>query len=175
MVPLSGFVAIGGITFWDALARGSWGSRRLRIAAAAAVAVVALLPAAVFEAKVLADPAHASYPGLDQVQYVTATSAQTWLEPVAERIERGGGPFPVHIDLGSAYPWGLDLRLNGQVVGNARRFDVFGYGGPAQRARARYAISDGARSGVPPPGFRLILRIARADGGAVTRLYERAR
>ena len=175
MVPLSGFVALGGITVWDALARGAWGSPRLRLAVAAAAAVVALLPATLFEAKVLADPVHASYPGLDQVQYVTATSAQTWLEPFAERIQRGGGPYPVHIALGSAYPWGLDLRLNGQAVGDARRFDVFGYGRPAQRAEARYAISDGARSEIPPPGFKLILRIARTDGGAVTRLYERVR
>ena len=172
MVPLSGFVAIGGLAVWDAITGGSWGSRRVRIAAAAALAAVALLPAARFDAEVLADPAHASYPALDQVQYVTATSAQTWLEPVARRIELGGGPYPVRIDTGDGYPWGLDLRLNGATTRGARRFAVAN-GGAAERARARYAIRDGAPSDTPPPGFRLILRIARPDGGAVMRLYER--
>jgi hypothetical protein len=172
MVPLSGFVGIGGLAVWDALTGGSWGSPRARIAAAVAVAAVALVPAVRFDAAVLADPAHASYPALDQVQYVTATSAQTWLEPVAERIESGGGPYPVRIDTGNGYPWGLDLRLNGAAVRGERRFDVAN-GGRAELARARYAIRDGARSDTQPPGFRLILRIARPDGGAVMRLYER--
>jgi hypothetical protein len=175
LVPLSGLVALGWLAAWDALAGGSWAGRNVRIAVAAAATLLAVLPAARFEARVLADPVHASYPGLDHVQYVTATSAQAWLEPVAREIERRGGPYPVQIDFGSAYPWGLDLRLNGTAVGAQRRYHLFGDGQPAQLRSARYAITDGAAGDAPPrPGFRLIRRIARTDGGAVLRLYERS-
>jgi hypothetical protein len=173
-VPLSGFAAIGALAGWDAIAGGGWASPPVRRAAAVAAAVVAVLPAALFGARVLADPAHASYPGLDQVQYVTATSAQVWVDPVAREIERRGGPYPVHVDMGSAYPWGLELRLNGDAVGAVRPYDVFQNGTPAQRARARWFVSDGSQGTTrPPPGFTLVRRIARSDGGAVMRLYER--
>ena len=174
VVPLSGFAAIGALAGWDAIAGGSWASPPVRRAAAVAAAVLAVLPAGLFGARVLADPQRASYPGLDQVQYVTATSAQVWVGPVADEIERRGGPYPVHVDTGTAYPWGLELRLNGDAVGTRRRFDVFQNGTRAERARARWLISDGGDGAAPPPGFRLVRRIARSDGGAVMRLYERA-
>ena len=174
MVPLSAFVAIGALAVWDGIAAGSWARRGLRVATAVAVAAIALLPAARFEGRVLADPVHASYPGLDHVQYVTANSAQTWVVPVARRIERGGGPYPVHIDVGRGYPWGLDLELNGATYGSARRYDVFANGKPAERARARYFIRDGPGGLSVPPGFRLIWSYARSDGGAVMQLYERS-
>jgi 4-amino-4-deoxy-L-arabinose transferase-like glycosyltransferase len=174
VVPLSGLAAIGGLAGWDAIVGGSWASLPVRRSAAVAAALVAVLPAALFGARVLADPAHASYPGLDQVQYVTATSAQVWVDPVAREIERRGGPYPVHVDMGSAYPWGLELRLNGDAVGAVRRYDVFQNGRPAQRARARWFVSDGSDGTTRPPrGFRLVRRMARSDGGAVMRLYER--
>ena len=153
MVPLSGFVAIGALAAWDAIAGGSWARRGVRIAAAVALAAIALLPAARFDGRVLADPVHASYPGLDHVQYVTANSAQTWVVPVARRIEQGGGPYPVHIDVGRGYPWGLDLELNGATYGKARRYDVFANGKPAERARARYFIRDGPGGLSVPPGL----------------------
>lgn len=174
VVPLSGFAALGALAGWDAIAGGTWARPPVRRAAALAAALVALLPAALFGARVLADPAHASYPGLDQVQYVTATSAQIWVDPVAREIERRGGPYPVHIDTGSAYPWGLELRLNGDAVGSVRRYDVFQNGTAVERVRARWFVSDGGDGTTsPPPGFALRRRIARGEGGAVMRLYER--
>ena len=174
VVPLSGFAAIGALAGWDAIAGGAWASPPVRRTAAVAAAVVAVLPAALFGARVLADPERASYPGLDQVQYVTATSAQIWVDPVADEIERRGGPYPVHVDTGTAYPWGLELRLNGDAVGTKRRYDVFQNGTRAQRGRARWLISDGSDGATSPlPGFRLVRRIARSDRGAVMRLYER--
>jgi hypothetical protein len=174
VVPLSGFAAIGALAGWDAIAGGSWATLRVRRAAALAAAVVAVLPATLFGARVLADPARASYPALDQVQYVTATSAQVWVDPVAREIERRGGPYPVRVDMGSAYPWGLELRLNGDAVGRRRRYDVFQNGTRAQRAGARWFVSDGTGGTTRPlPGFTLVRSIARSDGGAVMRLYER--
>ena len=132
-------------------------------------APIALLPALLFNASVLANPADASYPGLDEHQYVTQQSALTLIGPLASAIERAGGPYPVRVDVGpyprrdDVGPWGLDLRLNGTTTGAARRFLVFAHGTPAQRESARWLISDGARSDAAPrPGFRLVLRLPRA-------------
>jgi hypothetical protein len=174
MVPLSAFAALGAVAAWDALVRGSWAGRGVRIAVAVAAAALALAPAARFELSVLTDPETAAYPGLDRVQYVTATSAQIWLDPVAEEIERAGGPYPVRIDVGpNGYPWGLDLRLNGADVGGSRRYDVYANATPQLHARARWLVRDGIGGPHAPAGFRLVRTIARPDGGAVMRLYER--
>jgi hypothetical protein len=139
-----------------------------------------LLPAARFDLDVLADPVHAGYPALDQDQYVTRPSALAPLAAVAREIERRGGPYPVTVDTGpypqriDVGPWGLDLLLNGAATPPHTRYRVFSHGSPAQLASARFLVSDGERTDAPPrPGFRLVSRIARADGGAVMRLYER--
>ena len=71
-----------------------------------------LTPAVRYEGEVLADPVHTPYPGADLEGYIWATSAQTWVDPVAREIERRGGPYPVRIEIVSGYTWGLDLRLN---------------------------------------------------------------
>ena len=79
--------------------------------------------------------------------------------------------YPERLDIG---PWGLDLFLNGNSIGPDVRYHVFVHGTPAQLASARYVITDGLHTDAPPrPGYRLIKRIARSDGGAVMRLYER--
>jgi 4-amino-4-deoxy-L-arabinose transferase-like glycosyltransferase len=174
IVPLSGFAAIGALAVWDRVLDAPWGRRSWRLGAACALAAVALVPATRFDASVLANPLDAHYPGTDGPGYVTATSAQTPLEGIARTIEGRGGPYPVHIDVGLGYPWGLDLRLNGAAVGKAHRYDVFSYGTPKQLAAARYVITDGLKTDAPPrPGFHLIRRIARDDGGAVMRLFAR--
>jgi 4-amino-4-deoxy-L-arabinose transferase-like glycosyltransferase len=180
MVPLAAFVALGACAVWDfILARFRNGGRARLVACA--VALAAVLPAAAFDVRVLSDPARAGYPGLDEQQYVTRPSALAPLAEVAHEIERRGGPYPVAIDVGP-YParidvgsWGLDLLLNGDRTGPGTRFRIFAHGTPAERATARYVISDGEPSNVSPrPGFRLIRRIARPDGGAVMRLYARS-
>jgi hypothetical protein len=174
IVPLSGFAAIGTLAAWDAVLAAPWGQRRWRIGACCALAAAALVPATRFDASVLANPAAAHYPGTDRAGYVTGITAETPIEGIARAIERRGGPYPVHIDVGHGYPWGLDLRLNGAAVGKAHRDDVFSYGTSEQRAQARFLVTDGPRRDTPPrPGFHLIGRIARSDGGAVMRLYER--
>ena len=73
----------------------------------------------------LADPVRTPIRAPTSMGYVAATSAQTWVEPVAGEIERRGGPYPVRIGIDARLPWGLDLRLNGTAVGAARRFEVF--------------------------------------------------
>ena len=174
MVPLSAFVALGGVAVWNGLSGRSLPYRSARIAVAAVLLLVAVSPALRYEGQVLADPVHTVYPGADLEGYVWATSAQTWVDPFAKEIERRGGPYPVHVDVVLGYTWGLDLRLNGAAVGSARRYDVFSGGTPAQRAGARYLVTDGARSDAPPrPGYHLVDRRARMLGGAVTRLYVR--
>ena len=174
MVPLSAFAALGIVTVWNTLVGGSWMHRGWRIAVAAVVVGVLLMPAMRYEGEVLADPVHTPYPGADLEGYIWATSAQTWVDPVAREIERSGGPYPVRIEIVSGYTWGLDLRLNGADVGSARRYDVFSAKTPGHPADARYLVTDGARSDAPPrPGYRLLMRRARFLDGAVARLYVR--
>ena len=145
---------------------------------------MALTPALSYESQVIADPVETPYPGADLMGFVAAISAQTWVDPVAQQIERRGGPYPVQIGVTRGYTWGLDLRLNGSAVGSQRRFDVIS-AVPAAMATsvtpargdaegARYLISDGAAGAAPPrPGYRLIFSKARPYSGFVTRLYER--
>jgi hypothetical protein len=179
LVPLAAFVALGAFDVWDRIL-GTWRNPAHARVVACAIAALALAPAVRFDASVLADPAHAGYPGLDEPQYVTRPSALAPLGTIASEIERRGGPYPVVIDTGpyplriDVGPWGLDLLLNGLRTGRAARYAVFSQGTPAQLAAARYLVSDGERTDAPPrPGFRLIRKVARADGGAVMRLYER--
>lgn len=181
IVPLAGFMALGGLEVWDRILRTWRNPAQARIVACAIVALT-LLPAARFDTHVLADPARADYPGLDEPQYVTRPSALAPLGEVADEIRRRGGPFPVVIDTGpypsriDVGPWGLDLHLNGLTTGRAARYVVVAHGTPAQRASARYLLSDGTATDAPPrPGFRLIRRIARNRDGAVMRLYVRER
>jgi 4-amino-4-deoxy-L-arabinose transferase-like glycosyltransferase len=174
IVPLSGFAAVGALAVWDRVVGAPWGRRSWRIGAACALAAVALVPATRFDASVLANPVDAHYPGTDGPGYTTATSAQTPIDAIAHAIESRGGPYPVHIDVGLGYPWGLDLRMNGEAFGNARRYDVFSYGTRKQKAAARYLVTDGLSTDAPPEaGFHLVLSSAREDGGAVMRLFER--
>ena len=182
MVPIAGFVVLGAQAFWDRIV-GSWrhGAATGRVAASAAV-LLTFLPALLLDTRVLVDPVHASYPGLDEDQYVTQPSALARIGVLAHEIERRGGPYPVQIDAGpypadrlDIGPSALDLLLNGTSVGPKARFHVFAHGTPAQLAAARYVVTDGERSDTPPrSGYRLIRRIPRSDGGAVMRLYVRA-
>ena len=180
VVPLAGFAALGALSVWDAILRLLQRTPVAR-AGACAAAAIAILPAALFNASVLADPIHASYPSLDGAQYVTQQSALSPLPAIARAIAAGGGPYPVLVDVGpypqrgDIGPWGLDLRLNGSATGAEARYRVFFHGTPAEVAGARYVVTDGARSNTPPrAGFTLIRRIARSDGGAVIRLFERS-
>ena len=166
IVPLSGFAALGALAIWDAVPARRGGAAP-RLVVACALAAAALVPATHFDASVLANPLDAKYPGTDGAGYVTATSAQSPLAGIARAIEAGGGPYPVHIDVGLGYPWGLDLRLNGAAFGKARRYDVFSYGTPKQLAGARYVVTDGsehrhpAARGLPPRAPRRAQRRRR--------------
>ena len=182
MVPLASFVVLGELALWGRVV-GRWrhGPRSGRIAAHTVV-LLTLVPAALFNLQVLADPVHATYPGKDEDQYVTSPGALPYLGAIVQEIERRGGPYPVQIDAGpypadrlDIGPYGLDLMLNGTKMGPDVRFRVFAHGTPARRAAARYVLTDGERSDAAPrPGLTLIRRIARSSGGAVMRLYVRS-
>ena len=182
MVPIAGFVVLGELALWSRVV-GSWrrGAASGRIAAGTVV-LATLLPAALFNLQVLADPVHAAYPGKDEDQYVKSPGALPYLGEIAQEIKSRGGPYPVQIDAGpypadrlDIGPYGLDLMLNGDKIGSNVRFRVVFHGTPAQRAAARYVLTDGEHSDAPPrPGLTLIRRIARSNGGAVMRLYVRS-
>ena len=94
IVPLAGFVALGALAVWDRVL-ATWQRRPLLARmAACSIVLVAVLPAARFDASVLVDPAHASYPGLDEPQYVTRPSALAPLGAIAREIEQRAGPIP---------------------------------------------------------------------------------
>ena len=123
IVPLAAFVAIGAFAAWDAVLARFPQRPRLGRAIASAGALAALLPALVFNASVLTDPASASYPGLDEHQYVTQQSALTRIGPLVRAIELGGGPYPVQIDVGP-YPRRDDVGPWGSTCASTARPSV---------------------------------------------------
>jgi hypothetical protein len=71
-----------------------WARRRLSVRAAAigcsTATALLLAPAAVLDGDVLADPAHAHYPGLDYWQYVAGWPSGVPWQPAAELIRQQG-------------------------------------------------------------------------------------
>jgi 4-amino-4-deoxy-L-arabinose transferase-like glycosyltransferase len=149
---------------------------RAALALTAVAALLVLLPALRLDWRLLAHPATADYPGLDE-KYVAGTA--------------GGAPWPVFADeIRRRAPHGrvpiVDAGNNATVVrlmlGLDSRF-VFVDRTPTELARARFAITDE----LPGPfvnrellaairqDFSLLREFRRPHGGAVARLYERPR
>ena len=160
MVPLSGFVALG------ALARLGRDRRRVlgdaaawRIAAAVAVAAIALLPAARFDGRVLADPgAREPTRGWTRCSTSPRTARRRGSRPSRGGSSAAAGRIRCRSTSGRGYPVGPRPRAQrGDLRRRARRFDVFVNGKPAERARARYFDQRRARRPV---------RAARASGSS---------
>jgi 4-amino-4-deoxy-L-arabinose transferase-like glycosyltransferase len=149
---------------------------RAGLALTALAALLVLLPALRLDWRLLAHPATAHYPGLDE-KYVSGTA--------------GGAPWPVFADeIRRRAPRGevriVDVGNNATVVrlklGLDSRF-VFVSRTPPEVARARFAITDE----LPGPfvnrellatvrrQFTLVREFRRPHDGAVARLYERPR
>ena len=162
-----------------ALVRGAdWIAERVPGRAAPALtavaAVLVLLPALRLDARLLAHPATAKYPGADQ-KYISGTA--------------GGAPWPVFADeIRRRAPQGevriVDVGNNATVVRLLLGLDsryLFVSRTPDDLARARFAITDE----LPGPfinrallaqverQFKLIHECRRPRDGAVARLWER--
>jgi 4-amino-4-deoxy-L-arabinose transferase-like glycosyltransferase len=157
-----------------------WAQRALpsrwALPATAAVAILLLVPALRLDARVLAHPATARYPGLDDLQYVTGTGGGTVWPPMADLIRARARGNPVYILAPSAYTQVLEMLL-----GPSPRYRVV-LGTAPEARRAQFAINDEipfldatASQLSHDLGFKPVARIQRPRGGAVATLYERPR
>ncbi len=160
-----------------ALARGAGalgarlGPRRGAVVAAAG-AVLLLVPALRVDARVLADPAEARYPGRDDVQYVTGPQAGAPWPRVADEVRRRTRPGePVVRSRAVVYVPELLLEDRNPFV----------FAGQPAAARARVLVRD--ELPFPDPegdrllvrgGFRLVATLRRPRGGAAVRVYARS-
>lgn len=173
--PFAALVAIGAVAGAQALhallrPRGA----RLATCAVAAAAVAVALPALLFDARVLLNPAGTRYPGLDDEQYVTAWSAVEPAHVVAAAIrERSPGRGIVTVATIGTRAMPYELLLNpGRRVPIAR-FSLVDADPPASvPPQARFVVVD--NSAPVPAGFRQVVEIRRPRGGTVMGLYQRA-
>jgi 4-amino-4-deoxy-L-arabinose transferase-like glycosyltransferase len=142
---------------------------------ASVVAVGGLLaPALLFDARVLARPGTASYPGVDDLQYVTGTGGGSVWPGVAEKIRQRGKGRRVVVVTPRAYAQVVEMLL-----GPDPRF-VFVSGRSPLARRAQFSIEDEIpffdpeAAAVAKEGkFVPIARFKRPGGGAEVTLYER--
>ena len=155
-------------------ARTVMAPRTAALVSAAAVAAL-LAPALVLDARVLAHPDSARYPGTDDVQYVTGTGGGSVWPAVAETIrERAVGPR-VPILTTRSYSQVLEMLL-----GPDPRY-VFVPGRSRLAAQAQFSLDDPEIPFFDPDAVKVvregnfvpIARYARPRGGAVLVLSQR--
>jgi hypothetical protein len=157
---------------------GAWLHKRLPPRAATpaliAAALLLLAPALNFDRRVLTDPATTTYPTLDDLQYVTGTTAGKVWPAVAEAIrERARGREVVIV-----HPT-ADSNIIKFLLGTESRYEVVPGDSPPAR-RAQFALYDqatgfvdgAAHSLARSRGFVPVRRFSRPRGGAVLTLYE---
>jgi hypothetical protein len=168
MPPLVVFVAYGLVAVLTAAA--AWArDRRLGPAVAPALALLLFLPALAFDVRVVADPATARYPGLDDEQYVRGwTSGHPW-PPLAEEVRERAAGRPTTVALGEFHSRELELLLRDEPHIHLVR------AGDAPDPAARLGVENLA----PLPrgdgllGWRPVWRYERPRGGTPLVLYER--
>jgi len=161
----------------DAAARGvAAGGSRAAAGAAACLVGLALVPALVRDARVVADPATARYPSRDDFQYVTGHPAGGPWPAVADELRRrtgGRAAFVVRVRaVTDVLALTLKVPTDRFVLPTDLRADV-----------AMYAVRDSLPLPDPagealllrrgPGSFRLIGTFPRPRGGPAVRLYER--
>jgi 4-amino-4-deoxy-L-arabinose transferase-like glycosyltransferase len=156
---------------WTAAALG-----RARAGPAVATGVVLLLVgiSVRLDARILRDPVTATYPGRDDVQYVTGPPGGSPWPTVAALLRQRAAGVRVIIVLDRAIPNVVQLLL-----GDDQRY-VFVYGSSPLAQRAQFVLQDGGFPSLAADrllatgGFRVIRRLPRPRGGAVVTLYERS-
>lgn len=158
---------------------------------AVAVALLATLvaaPALAKDARLIAAPDTAEYPGLDDWQYVTGWPSGGGLERIADALDEHARGDHVVVATDDLPPYGLgaligDPRLipthrivwqSAFVVETAGRSIYFApltLGGDA--ARARLLVHTSALGPAPPRGLRALESVTRPRGGETTTLFER--
>lgn len=145
-------------------------------AAAAIVLPLLVVVASVgLNASVLRDPVTATYPGRDDVQYVTGVQAGAPWPAVSDLLRRRAIGSRVIIATDRA-----DADIVQLLLGVSPRY-VFVLGSSSLAQRAQFVLQDelpfpdpaGGRL-IATGGFHLLKRLPRPRGGAVVQLYQRA-
>lgn len=151
------------------------------VAAAVAVGVLIMLPALLLDARLLAHPRVARYPGLDDLQYVTGVPAGGGWPSVAEAIRRRSGGRPTVILVAEADPNVIRFLLSANPDSRGNPYTVV-LPSDSRFAQSRFAIVDqlpfvdeGALRFIARERFAVVGRFPRPRGGAVITLYERPR
>jgi 4-amino-4-deoxy-L-arabinose transferase-like glycosyltransferase len=149
------------------------------VAAAGALTGLLLLPGLVLDARALAHPATARYPGLDDLQYVTGVPAGGAWPPLVRAIRHRARGERVVVLVAQADPNIVRFLLSADPAAPAGRFRVVLPDQPGA-LRAQFAIVDQLPFG-NPRALALIARehmvvagrFARPRRGPVTTLYQR--
>lgn len=161
--PMVVFAGFGLVRLWE------WIAFRRGATVATALAVLVAVPAVVFDARVIADPAGFEYPALDDEQFATGWAAGRAWEDVADELEQRTGGRPALVQLGERTSPALQLLVRDSP--NIRLV-----AGTDERTRAAaYAIENGDTI---PPGhgilsLRPVWETARPRGGTPLRLLAR--
>jgi 4-amino-4-deoxy-L-arabinose transferase-like glycosyltransferase len=169
LVVLAGIGLARGVAF----AAERWGRRRGGPAAIAAGVALAFTPALVLDARILADPAGAHYPGADTYQYVRGPSGGAIWPGVADEIRKRTGGRPAVVMKSAAVTFVLEFLLDDPKL-------TFVYGDDPRAKRAKLIVQDTLP--FPDPAgqplldsgrFRLVRTFHRPRDGYIVRLYER--
>jgi hypothetical protein len=137
--------------------------------AAVAVAGLALLPAVVFDLRIVSDPGGAEYPSLDDEQFVRGWAAGTGWEELASDLEARLAGTPRTVALGDGFsPW-IRLRFRDAPV-ELIRVDAEG------ATDATFAVENGQKLPVLADAPLQMSRVAtypRPRGGTPLVLYQR--
>lgn len=169
LVVLAGIGLARGVGF----AAARWGRRPAGAAAIAAAVALAFTPALLLDARVLADPAGARYPGADTYQYVSGPSGGAIWPGVADEIRRRTGGRPTVVMKSAAVTFVLEFLLDDPDI-------TFVYGDDPRAKRAKLILQDTLP--FPDPAgqplldsgrFRLVRTFHRPRHGFKVMLYER--
>lgn len=161
LLALAGYGASAGAGWVAARAPRRWSP-----AAVAAAAALIVAPSLVFDARVLAHPASATYPGLDDLQYATgAASGGPWPK-LADELRARAGRERATVVMGEQGSPALELLLRGTPsLAVVREAD----------GATRFGVENGVELPDPPGAvtWRELARFERPRGGVPLVLLER--
>jgi 4-amino-4-deoxy-L-arabinose transferase-like glycosyltransferase len=156
-----------------AFAAARWAGRPAGAAGIAAAVALAFTPALLLDARILADPAGARYPGADTYQYVSGPSGGAIWPDVADEIRKRTGGRPTIVMKSAAVTFVLEFLLDDPRI-------TFVYGDDPRARRAKLILQDtlpfpdpAGRSLLDSGRFRRVRTFHRPRNGFVVRLYER--
>jgi hypothetical protein len=175
--PALAVITAFGITrAWATLSRSELRVRRAPIAALALVGA-ALVPSILFDARFVAHPRTARYPGLDEAGFVRGTTAAAVVADAAAEIRRRSNHTQPVVNVAhfGGYHDPLEFALNGRRDPGRPFYLVTESPPVAEVGAEQFLVIEGLR---PPPGvgrlgFRLVGRFSRPRHGVPVLLFQR--